>query len=395
MGFRRWLTIFLLLIVSNLSAQNVGENTSVSLITCGSGNELYSTFGHSALHISDPSTGLDRVYNYGTFDFDTPNFYVKFARGQLNYFLNVTDFNRFVRTYQYEGRWVYRQELNLNVSQKAEIFAFLENNALPQNKFYKYDFFYDNCSTRLRDALETALGESLTYPEAAADTTATFRELIDLYLIDLPWSDFGIDLALGMPCDNEADFREKMFLPDYLMANLGKAQVLRDGEMISLVKKEGMVLAENPNLTKSDSASIMWIFWALMIFCFITGIFIHPKKLKWFDIAFFILVGILSIVIALLWFATEHSATKWNLNLLWALPTWIWGSILLLRKKPSSKFFKVHAIITFTIMVFWIVIPQSFHEAVIPIVLALAARSWSWQKRRFIIKKATDDAITV
>ncbi|MFT5973816.1 MAG: hypothetical protein ACJAZC_001751 [Cryomorphaceae bacterium] len=390
MSFRRWLTIFLLLILNNLSAQNVGEKTTVSLITCGSGNELYSTFGHSAIHIYDPSSGLDRIYNYGTFDFNTPNFYLKFCRGQLNYFLNVTDFNRFVGNYQHEGRWVHRQELNLSDDQKAEIYAFLENNALPENKFYKYDFFYDNCSTRLRDAFETLLGDSLVYPDASSDTTATFREMIDLYLLDLPWSDLGIDLALGMPCDKEADFREKMFLPDYLMANLGKAKIVRDGKMVPFVKKEGLVLAENPNLTKSVASPIMWVFWVLMIFCFVTGIFVHPKKLKWFDITFFMLVGIFGIVIALLWFATEHTATKWNLNLLWALPTWIWGAILLIRGKPSSKFFKVHATITFTIMVFWIAIPQSFHQAVIPIVLALAARSWSWQKRRFFIKKTTD-----
>lgn len=394
MNFRRWLTIFLLLILSNLSAQNIGEKTSVSLITCGSGNELYSTFGHSAIHIYDPTSGLDRVYNYGTFDFDTPGFYVKFTRGQLNYFLNVTDFNRFVGSYQYEGRWVYRQELNLDQKQKAEIFAFLENNALPGNKFYKYDFFYDNCSTRLRDAFEKILGASLVYPEASSDTTATFREMIDLYLLDLPWSDFGIDLALGMPCDDEADFREKMFLPDYLMANLGKARVSRNGELVPFVKKEGLVLAENPDLIRSSSSSILPIFWALMVFCFVTGLFVHPKKMKWFDIVFFGAVGILGLFLALLWFATEHTATKWNLNLLWALPTWIWGAILLIRNKPSGKFFKVHAIITFTIMVFWIVIPQSFHQAVIPIVLALAARSWSWQKRRFFIKKA-EDATTV
>src|SRR6056297_383150 len=128
MNFRRWFTIFLLFFVSHLTAQDIGEQTTVSLITCGSGSELYSTFGHSALHIFDPTTGLDRVYNYGTFDFDTPNFYVKFARGQLNYFLNVTDFNRFVGNYAYEGRWVYRQELNLTIEQKTEIFAFLETN---------------------------------------------------------------------------------------------------------------------------------------------------------------------------------------------------------------------------------------------------------------------------
>lgn len=394
MNFRRWFTIFLLFFVSHLSAQNIGEQTTVSLITCGSGSELYSTFGHSALHVYDPTTGLDRVYNYGTFDFDTPNFYVKFTRGQLNYFLNVTDFNRFVRSYDYEGRWVYRQELNLTTDQKAEIFAFLETNALPQNKFYKYDFFYDNCSTRLRDVIETVLGESLVYPAESADTTATFRELIDLYLLDLPWSDFGIDLALGMPCDKEANYREKMFLPDYLMSNLGKAKILRDGEMVSLIEKEGLVLAENPKLTPSSSSPILWIFWVLMIFSVITGIFVNPYKMKWFDILFFTAVGILGIVIALLWFATEHTATKWNLNLLWALPSWIWGAILLIRNKPSSQFFKIHAIITFAVMVGWFVIPQSFHNAVIPIVLALAARSWSWQKKRFIIKKATEDAVT-
>jgi len=390
MGIRRWLSIFLLFFVQFLQAQSVGENTTVSLITCGSGSELYSTFGHSALHIYDPTSGLDRVYNYGTFDFDTPNFYVKFARGQLNYFLNVTDFSRFARSYQYEGRWVYRQELNLTQEQKAEIFVFLEKNALPENRFYKYDFFYDNCSTRLRDVIELILGDALIYPDAASDTTATFREMIDLYLLDLPWSDLGIDLALGMPCDDEADFREKMFLPDYLMANLAMAKVMRNGAAIPLVKREGLVIEENPNLSQSEATDIRWIFWLLLIFCVITTLFVHPKKMKLFDIIFFGFVGILGILLALLWFATDHSATKWNLNLLWALPSWLWGAVLLIRNKPSSRFFKIHAMTTFAVMVGWFVIPQDFHEAVIPIILALAVRSWSWQKRRFFIKNVND-----
>jgi hypothetical protein len=236
------------------------------------------------------------------------------------------------------------------------------------------------------------LGDDLVYPDMANDTTATFREMIDLYLLELPWSDFGIDLALGMPCDEEADFREKMFLPDYLMANLGKAQVKRDGEIVSLIKKEGLVIAENPNLTHSEAQDIRWIFWILLAFCFVTGLFVSPKKMRWFDVLFFATVGLLGIVIALLWFATDHSATKWNLNLLWALPTWLWGAVLLIRNKPSSKFFKIHAIITFAVMVGWFVIPQDFHDATIPIILALAARSWSWQKRRFIRKKISDAA---
>ncbi|NEN22174.1 DUF4105 domain-containing protein [Cryomorpha ignava] len=368
-------------------SQQLTENTEISLITCGSGKDLYSTFGHSAVHISDRTTGLDRVYNYGTFDFDTPNFYVKFARGKLNYMLNVTSFERFIRTYQIEGRWVKRQLLNLTDSEKEELYAFLENNALPENRDYKYDFFYDNCSTRIRDVLENLLGDKLHYPENPTDSIQTFRNLIDLYLTDLKWSDFGIDLALGAPTDKVASWREKMFLPDYLMSHIGQAEVINNGQREPLVSQTNLVLAENEALTKTNSSGILWIFWLLFAFSVVTSFFINPKFLRWFDIVFFMTIGILGIFIGLLWFATDHTATKWNFNMLWALPTWIWGAILLIRKKPNSRFFKVHAIIMFAILIFWIAIPQDFHAAVVPVILALAARSWSWQIRKFHIHK--------
>lgn len=367
--------------------QSITENTEVSLITCGSGNDLYSTFGHSALYISDRTTGLDKVYNYGTFDFNTSNFYLKFTRGKLNYSLNVTTFNRFIRAYQYEGRWVKRQVLDLTSDEKAEIYAFLEKNALPQNRDYKYDFFYDNCSTRLRDVLEEVLGDKLHYPESPKDSVQTFRNLIDLYLTTLPWSDLGIDLALGAPCDKIASWREKMFLPDYLMSHIGMTEVIRNGNPVPLVSQTNLVLPENEILIDRSSTNIIWIFWVLFIIAAITSFFIHPKFMRWFDVVFFMLIGILGIFIALLWFATDHSATKWNYNLLWALPSWIWGAVLLIRRKPNSRFFKVHAIIMFAILIFWIAIPQDFHSAIVPIVLALAVRSWSWQIRKFTIEK--------
>jgi hypothetical protein len=297
-----------------------------------------------------------------------------------------------VASYQYEKRWVYRQDLNLDPAQKQELYVFLENNARPENREYRYDFFYDNCSTRLRDVLEEVLGDDLVYPNEDLDSTATFRQLIDLYLVRHPWSDLGIDLALGLPCDEEANFREKMFLPDYLMANLGKAEVRMGGEVIPLVGKEGFVL--NPDRAETDETKIMWIFWSLLIFSLITGFLVHPRYMCWFDVPFFTLTGLLGLLILFLWLATDHSATQWNLNILWALPSWLYGSYLVIRSKPGSRFFKIHAIITFTLMVFWIAIPQSFHQAVIPLALALAARSWSWQKRRFTIKKTSHAART-
>ncbi len=362
---------------------SLSENARVSLITCGPGSDLYATFGHSAIHVYDAHSGIDKVYNYGTFDFDTPNFYTKFAQGKLNYTLAVTTFDRFIRTYQYEGRWVYRQDLNLTAEEKEAIYSFLEINALPENKDYKYDFFYDNCSTRIRDVFEKVLGDKLIYESETNDTTATFRQMIDLYLTNHPWSDLGIDLALGMPCDYEAGFRQKMFLPDYLMAGMENAVVKRDGTSEPLVVEHGIILPQHPELDTSETRSIEWIFWILFGICFLTGIFWPAERMRWFDVTFFAVAGLLGIFVLLLWFATDHTATKWNLNILWALPTWLYAAYVLARRKPITQFFKVHAIILFFVIISWMWIPQNLHDAAIPIVLALLARSWAWQKKAF------------
>lgn len=380
------LFIFILFITCVGSAYSqptpLTEASEASLITCGQGDDLYATFGHSAIHISDPYAGVDRVYNYGTFDFNTPNFYLKFAQGKLNYMLSVSTMPQFLREYQFEGRWVYRQKLNLTQDERQELYSFLEENALPENRDYKYDFFYDNCSTRLRDVLENVLGDKLQYPENPKDSIQTFRDLIGLYLTNHEWSDLGIDLALGEPCDRVAEWRQKMFLPDFLKANLEQAKVIHNGKTENLISGGSYILAEREAAHKQDSDSIMWIFWTLFAIAGISAVFLKANYFRWFDIVFFMVIGLLGVFIALLWFATDHSATKWNFNLLWALPTWIWGAILLIRKKPNSRFFKIHALIMFGILIFWIAIPQNFHEAVIPLTLALMMRSWAWQKKK-------------
>lgn len=343
---------------------------------------MYATFGHSALHVSDPMTGVDKVYNYGTFNFNTPNFYVKFARGKLNYYLHVTDFKRFASTYVREGRWVYRQELRLSSKQKEKLFALLEENALPENRAYKYDFFYDNCSTRIRDILEKALGNNLKYPQIKNAPDTTFRDLLDIYLETHPWSDLGIDLALGTPCDKVASWREKMFLPDYLKKNIGQSQVLIEGEYKGMVVSENLVIQENPRVLHRENERIGWIFWTAFILIAILSIFVSVYALKWLDILLFFTTGILGIVILLLWFATDHGATKWNFNILWALPTWLLAPYFLFRS-PKANFFKVHAMAMFALVVFWILIPQNLHAVTVPLILILGIRSWTWNKHFF------------
>jgi hypothetical protein len=380
---RHLLSALIFLAGLQLYSQDITDYTRVSLITCGAGNDLYSTFGHTAIHIFNSKSGIDRMYNYGTFDFDTPNFYLKFAQGKLDYQLSVSTIDRFMRSYEYEGRWVYRQELNLTTADAEALYDFLENNALTENKGYRYDFFYDNCSTRPRDVFEKVLGERLKYVGVDRDTVATFREMIDLYLTNHHWSRLGIYLALGIPCDYKAGFREKMFLPDYLMAAFAEAQIEIDGELHDLVKSEGIILPENEAMRSAPTAGITWIFWIFFGICLLANLLGNPDRLRWFDITIFTIAGVLGILVALLWFATDHSATKWNMNLLWALPSWLYGAWLLIRKKTGSRFFKWHALILFFVVVSWMWIPQKLHPALVPVVLALMARSWAWQKKKF------------
>src|SRR5690606_22569898 len=151
--------LFMPLLVLGQSVK-LSPRAEISIITCGPGEELYSSFGHSAFRVKDPALKLDFAYNYGTFDFNKPNFYIKFAQGKLLYELSVSYFEDFVYNYKIEGRWVKEQVLNLSQDEKNQLFNFLNINAQPENKEYLYDFFFDNCSTKIRDVLEEVLNNN-------------------------------------------------------------------------------------------------------------------------------------------------------------------------------------------------------------------------------------------
>ncbi|MBL4724907.1 MAG: DUF4105 domain-containing protein [Lutibacter sp.] len=210
--------VFILFLFSTqLSAQlNVSKKASISVITCGPGTELYSTFGHSALRVYDPINGLDKIYNYGTFNFNAPNFYMNFAKGKLTYELSTSSFSWFLRIYQYENRWVKSQVLNLNQTDVQKVFDFLENNAKLENKAYQYDFFYDNCSTKIEEVITTVLGDKVSFSNSHITISKSHRDLIDDYTKNQKWGKFGIDLALGSVIDDNATKDDYKFLPDYI-----------------------------------------------------------------------------------------------------------------------------------------------------------------------------------
>jgi len=206
-----------LLIINYCKAQD-SSHIRISLLTCTPGDELYSTFGHSALRVVDSSSVTDIVYNYGTFNFGDKDFYLKFIRGKLLYYVSIENFQDFKNDYQQDNRGITEQVLNFSAEEKIKIEEALIENLKEENKYYKYDFFFNNCTTRLRDIIENNKHPHPVF-NYVMPVGSTFRNAIYQYLDkgEEPWSKLGIDLLLGAKTDAVMTARQSQFLPDNLM----------------------------------------------------------------------------------------------------------------------------------------------------------------------------------
>ncbi len=302
-------------------APALSPDARVSLVTVSPGTALYSAYGHTALRVVDPQLGLDYVFNYGTFDFQTEGFYWKFSRGRLDYMLSVHGFDVLVAHAADERRGVTEQLLALSPEQTARLFALLMDNYRVENRFYRYDFFYDNCATRVRDIIARACGESLVWGERPV-AGQSFRQLIHPY--HTPLVDFGIDLALGRPADRPASQADRAFLPDELQANVAAARL---GDR-PLVRQTQVVLPSAPAAPRAfDVPLLVAVLLALLLLGHVAlswrsrqsapRPYHLPRALR----LLLGVVGVLGAVLTFLAFFTDHAATAQNLNLLWAWPT--------------------------------------------------------------------------
>ena len=191
------------------------EQSRISILTVDPGQELYTIFGHTAIRVTDDELKIDRIYNFGTFDSSAPFFYIEFLRGDLDYFLSMTDYNTFLRNTVDEKRRIVEQVLDLTYPERMKLYNDLENQYQSSARFYRYDFFYDNCATRVRDVIFNTSPSKIKY-----DTTQfcckSFRELLKPYISRNYWIDLGINLTLGMGADKMARSKDFMFLPDYI-----------------------------------------------------------------------------------------------------------------------------------------------------------------------------------
>jgi len=381
--------LFFLLITTTCFSQQIklSPNAEVSVITCGPGtDELYASFGHSAFRILDLENKIDRVYNYGTFNFDTPNFYTKFAQGKLLYQLSAYNFGNFLKGYHRENRWVIGQVLDLDPVQVQKVYDYLEKNAKPENRSYQYDFFYDNCSTKLYDVLEDAIGEDLVFKSDFDKADYSHRDLIELYMGHQPWADFGIDLALGADIDRKASSKEYMFLPDYVLEAFTTIEIKKDGKMTPIVQRTEEILLSYPQESNQNGFTpfILFSIVALFIIWITYKDYNNNSRTKFLDTLIFSITGFVGIILLLLWFATDHSATANNFNILWAFAPNLMFAFLMNKNAKLSKYYAFTLLILLDIMVLlWVFKVQVFHFSLIPFTIALYVRYvylWWWYR---------------
>lgn len=338
------------------------DSVDIYVLTCSPGVDLYSVFGHTAILVKTPKT--DNVYNYGSFNFNTDNFYVKFARGQLPYRLAREKYGYFQYGYIYEKRQIWAQKINLNPSQENRLLDLLEENMLPENREYKYDFFYDNCATRVLDIIDASTGNQIQWNTPEEGNGFTFRNMIDVYLENMEWSDLGIDIALGLPCDNKLEKNQQAFLPDSLMDMFKKAEL--DGKPLVSSAFEALP-AEEINLRKPFLERTFPVILSVCLVLF-GVLFLFRRKRAGRALAGFILFlnGLVGLLVFLLWFFTDHNATINNLNILWASPL---NLILPFISITRNRWLKLFAVIAMFTLIIWYFLPQDLHESLIPFII--------------------------
>jgi hypothetical protein len=384
---KKFIRFFILLVFACVLKTNAQDSSRlrISLLTCTPGNELYSIFGHSAIRIVDSNNVTDLVFNYGTFNFNDDEFYIKFIKGKLNYFVSVQQTEDFIFSYAEEGRGITEQILNLSEQEKNDIKHALIENLKEENKYYQYDFFYDNCTTRLRDIISKNKQPNPILPYVMPEKTR-FRQAIHIYLnkSEQHWSKLGIDLLLGAKTDKIMSAEEQEFLPENLMNAFDQCTNQKlVSEKVQLTPPTFIDQITKPLFTPNFC---FWIFFAVVFsLSFVKNKFVSLITTGLdFTILFF--TGALGVLFIFMWFGTDHIMTKNNYNILWALPTNFIAAFFIKSKQQFIRnYFVFLACFLSLILICWNFLPQQLNVSLIPIILSLIVRLYYiiYQKLNF------------
>lgn len=314
----------LLLSVPALLFSQLSDRATVTLLTCGSGDELYSVFGHTAIRVADPASGVDTVYNFGTFDFSTPNFYLKFVKGDLQYFVSVGPYDDFVEEYRYFSRDVFAQQLNISTGQKQAIYDELNSILLSDRRFYTYKFIDRNCTTMVADIINKYTGP---VSKQNSDAGKTNRTIIYSYLDNHFFENLGINLIFGHKTDKPQD---KLFLPRQLMEGVSHTKN-KNGSL------SGPAIAVNKGGTANTSAPWWnsYVFFCTIMLVLATVCF----KYRVAALSYMTIIGLLGIFFCFVGFYSFHSEITQNYNALMTNPLFLLLAIFILANKPKAVFY--------------------------------------------------------
>ena len=381
-------TLFLFFILLCFAANGqafLSESAIISLLTttpCD--NEVYTLYGHTSIRVRDsitPNTKIDYVFNYGMFDASQPNFEYHFAKGDLDYALVYYNYDVFAIDKQLQNSSVYEQILNLTPQEMQDLWTALIVNAQPENRSYRYNYFFDNCATRPANLIEQVVNERIVYVENVEKET--FRDIINYLTRDNAWLTFGCDLALGLQTDRVVGFRESFFIPEYLHNAFSSAHIVNpDGTTRPLVLAEYTLFEAIPQETAKLFFTPLLCNWLLFIVVlFITWIEWRQKKyFRWLGCMIFFVAGIAGCIIFFLCFLSEQPYVWPNMAIGWLHPFHLIGVGLFAIRKLNKAAYIYHFINFAAILLMlaaWIFIPQHLNMAFIPLIAILLLRSGS------------------
>ncbi|MFA5046530.1 MAG: DUF4105 domain-containing protein [Paludibacter sp.] len=383
------LFIYICISLSVVSAQKItfSDSATISLITCSPGEEVYSKFGHTAIRVKDPVNGIDVVFNYGIFSFETNNFYYKFIKGETDYQLGVYETSFFLPEYAARNSMVWEQILNLKVDEKRSLINALLTNYEPENRIYRYNFIFDNCSTRPRDKILAAINGYVKFkPEKEPNT---FRQWIGVYVGTNTWLKLGIDVIFGMDADKLATQNESMFLPEQLMINFQNAEVYTfKGEQRNLVQKANVLVnkkeVKEPAVSCLDNPMVVSI--SLLLIGILITLWDIKRKLhfKLFDSALLLVTGFGGLIAFFLAVFSTHPLVRMNLNLLWLNPLNLVVAVLIWNRSLRKVVFLyeiLNIVLLIAALTAFALSIQSFNLATFPIIVLLLMRSTHWFAR--------------
>lgn len=341
----RLLLTFILLDISKIAignttnyAETPADSIRVSLLTCSPHDEIYSLYGHTAIRYEDKASKTDIVVNYGMFSFKKPFFVARFVLGLTDYEMGIQDFNDFCYEYQYFGSQVTQQEINLTPEEKGQLLKALQDN-YANARVYRYNYFYNNCTTKARDIILKSINGKIEYKNAI-DKSVSFRDLIHGCNANYSWASFGNDLLLGFKADMQTTREEQQFLPDNLMRDFGQAKIVsEDGSARPLVKNTEIIVKGNDYAIAGKTKvtpQFVFITLLLLIAAIVVAEFKTKKRFLWVDISLLLASGLAGLILFVMLFS-EHPTTSTNLQIFILCPLNLYWAIYIIKNKRNER----------------------------------------------------------